>query len=578
MANELLKTIDFGDGIKRAVAPEWENIQNKPENLATKEFVTEAVVNADWNQNDETAKDYIKNKPFGEIVTRGDTISWDGNIEGRTCVLQDIPDDSLKAGWCFMSDYVLTPDDFTEGFKDTYFFMGSEEIGVIANQEDMEHHFLNDGVFWTGSGRTIGVPYDNYEYEGTIYPNKGIYFNFVIYNGELLEYGSSLTIPGFDFADTTIKKIDEKYIPDSIARKSDLENVGTQPNWNQNDETAKDYIKNRTHWVSEEIVDYIKEEQYRFSDTGFVGVWTKEKRRFIEGITYTVIFNGVEYICTPWSKDNILFALGNEACIPGKVSMENPAGNNEPFCIYVNNDDDFNCPYVSLKSYMSRFDLQVSGIGTVVHPIDEKYLTAVAGRNVAGKTFEVNGENLVAKEGAEVFNGGNIAIGSDSHAEGAGTLALGYISHAEGQWTETLGSISHAEGRASIASGYVSHAEGQSSEANGDYSHAEGFYTKASGEYQHVQGTYNIEDTEDIYAHIVGNGDWETRSNAHTLDWNGNAWFSGDIYVGSTSGINKDGGSKKLATENYVTENYYTKAEVEALIAQAITAAIAASY
>lgn len=49
MANELLKTIDFGDGIKRAVAPEWENIQNKPENLATKEFVTEAVVNADWN-------------------------------------------------------------------------------------------------------------------------------------------------------------------------------------------------------------------------------------------------------------------------------------------------------------------------------------------------------------------------------------------------------------------------------------------------------------------------------------------------------------------------------------------------
>jgi hypothetical protein len=54
--------------------------------------------------------------------------------------------------------------------------------------------------------------------------------------------------------------------------------------------------------------------------------------------------------------------------------------------------------------------------------------------------------------------------------------------------------------------------------------------------------------------HIVGNGDVnsDTRSNAHTLDWDGNAWFAGDVYIGSTSGTNKDAGSKKLATEDYV--------------------------
>jgi membrane protein implicated in regulation of membrane protease activity len=55
------------------------------------------------------------------------------------------------------------------------------------------------------------------------------------------------------------------------------------------------------------------------------------------------------------------------------------------------------------------------------------------------------------------------------------------------------------------------------------------------------------------YAHIVGNGHLtenkkEVRSNAHTLDWNGNAWFAGDVYVGSTSGANMDEGSKKLLT------------------------------
>jgi hypothetical protein len=39
------------------------------------------------------------------------------------------------------------------------------------------------------------------------------------------------------------------------------------------------------------------------------------------------------------------------------------------------------------------------------------------------------------------------------------------------------------------------------------------------------------------------------------LDWNGNAWFQGDVYVSSTSGTNKDEGSKKLATEEFVLNN-----------------------
>ena len=61
------------------------------------------------------------------------------------------------------------------------------------------------------------------------------------------------------------------------------------------------------------------------------------------------------------------------------------------------------------------------------------------------------------------------------------------------------------------------------------------------------------EDGYGEYAQVVGNGeDDEHRSNAHTLDWEGNAWYQGDVYVGSTSGANKDDGSTKLATEEYV--------------------------
>ena len=131
----------------------------------------------------------------------------------------------------------------------------------------------------------------------------------------------------------------------------------------------------------------------------------------------------------------------------------------------------------------------------------------------------------------------SLARGVSSHVEGGDSLALGYCSHVEGACT--------------IASGDFSHAEGQRTTASGDCSHAEGYNTKASSPNQHVQGIYNIEDVSGTYAHIVGNGDSDTaRSNAHTLDWNGNAWFAGDVYVGSTSGINKDAGSKKLAKES----------------------------
>lgn len=54
------------------------------------------------------------------------------------------------------------------------------------------------------------------------------------------------------------------------------------------------------------------------------------------------------------------------------------------------------------------------------------------------------------------------------------------------------------------------------------------------------------------YAHIVGNGTSDNaRSNAHTLDWDGNAWFQGNIYVGGTG--QDDENAKKLATEESVT-------------------------
>lgn len=167
---------------------------------------------------------------------------------------------------------------------------------------------------------------------------------------------------------------------------------------------------------------------------------------------------------------------------------------------------------------------------------------------------------IAASEQVDLKMNANNPVGTGSFSMGRkpGTV-IGVYSHAEGSNTTASGYYSHSEGWDTTASNQTSHAEGSNTIASGLYSHAEGFWTTAKNESQHVQGEFNILDTEGTenirgkYAHIVGNGiSSSNRSNAHTLDWQGNAWYQGDVYVGSTSGTNKDEGSKKLATEEYV--------------------------
>ena len=175
----------------------------------------------------------------------------------------------------------------------------------------------------------------------------------------------------------------------------------------------------------------------------------------------------------------------------------------------------------------------------------------------SGQSSHAEGLNTTASGQSSHAEGLNTtAKDKCSHAEGGKTTASGQSSHAEGNNTTASGGGSHAEGVQTTASGQSSHAEGGKTTASGIGSHAEGLNTTAKGKYSHVQGKYNIEDSSSIYADIIGNGTSNTaRSNATTVDWNGNAWFAGDVYTGSTSGTNKDEGSKKLATEEYVNNS-----------------------
>lgn len=133
--------------------------------------------------------------------------------------------------------------------------------------------------------------------------------------------------------------------------------------------------------------------------------------------------------------------------------------------------------------------------------------------------------------------------GSNSHSEGDTTTASGVASHSEGSSTTASGNSAHAEGSSTTASGSASHAEGANTTASGSNSHSSGMQTIANHRSQFVFGEYNISDpstatalNRGTYIEIVGNGTANNaRSNARTLDFNGNESLKGNLIPMTTN-------------------------------------------
>lgn len=173
---------------------------------------------------------------------------------------------------------------------------------------------------------------------------------------------------------------------------------------------------------------------------------------------------------------------------------------------------------------------------------------AVGNGNIASgeSSFAEGRANTASGIRSHAEGSSNTASGDYSHAEGAGSVSSGERSHAEGNGTTASNAGSHAEGRGTIASGDDgSHAEGYNTKAEGRCSHSEGRYTIANHRSQHVFGEFNIADPSSNvttargnYVEIVGKGiNEENRSNARTLDWNGNETLAGGLKINSTETI-----------------------------------------
>ena len=395
----------------------------------------------------------------------------------------------------------------------------------------------------------------------------------------------------------TIKTLDEKYIPDTIARMSDLESIDiptvdlssyetkedakikydtiveAKADWNQNDETAIDYVKNRTHWV-EQTVEVMLEEQsvttsessygdssYYFANLELDSCPLSPDNNGGDEVIITV--DGVSYNCTSWVEHghdvNTIFI--GDSRMWGEEGSQIYYSNQEdvPFLVELYFEggggwfgEDLTLSYASIYFYDSnshtvKIEREIPD-QTTYHTLDAKYIPDSIART----------NNVITRIDPVVE--GSFSLNRKQGSD------IGYCSFSEGENTTASGSVSHAEGLYTTASGFHSHAEGYESVASGHTSHAEGYRTVASSDYQHVQGKCNAEDTTNTYAHIVGNGESShARSNAHTLDWDGNAWYAGTIKVGGTS---YDEGSEvalKSDLDDIDLSNYYTKEQIDAM-------------
>ena len=140
---------------------------------------------------------------------------------------------------------------------------------------------------------------------------------------------------------------------------------GVQPDWNQNDDTQPDYVKNRPFYTGDPVEAVLVEE----STASFEGDYSEFQSTFeaTVGETYKVSWDGTVYECTCVTYNSRLF-IGNLS-ITGFGS-----DTGEPFLMMINNGIAIG---IVATDTSGSHTFSISGIAQEVVKIDEKYLPTI---------------------------------------------------------------------------------------------------------------------------------------------------------------------------------------------------------
>lgn len=275
---DFLATLKGEKGDKGEIGPQGPQGEQGPEGRGAQ---------ADWNQNDETQPDYIKNRICYEestitevtILTEAErNLEWNGG---------DVGD------W----SYVFTDDEYSTLMS---VLEGKTEVDFAMTIDDSEYvssYYKDENGSWRTSTQWI--------LDGTIAMSLALNIgtNSAYIEGVPMACKISSGIHTVSLKSTnenvTITKIPEKFLPESALIQSD---------YSQNDETANDYIKNRPFYDEiEEIVLFEESERDFNVESGdsvimHSYIFTDEEKAkvdeiFQEYVEYTlnIKFDGTNY-------------------------------------------------------------------------------------------------------------------------------------------------------------------------------------------------------------------------------------------------------------------------------------------
>lgn len=143
---------------------------------------------------------------------------------------------------------------------------------------------------------------------------------------------------------------------------------GVQPDWNQNDDTQPDYVKNRPFYAGDHVETVLVEEStVSFSFSKNEGLYTAQvQSTFVAtvGETYKVSWDGAAYECT-------CAEFSGQATI-GNLSIAGVGSDTgEPFLVVVSNSGGIK---IATADTSASHTISISGYAESVVKIDQKYL------------------------------------------------------------------------------------------------------------------------------------------------------------------------------------------------------------
>ena len=130
-----------------------------------------------------------------------------------------------------------------------------------------------------------------------------------------------------------------------------LSDIDLQPDWSQNDETKKDYIKNRTHWVEEKTI--LEETTFTIEENADSFTFGNFPVALSAGDICNVVYDGEAYTCIVAEWQDLVYI------------------NDSGFEINFQNQPDGLC---AITIYSSSGEHTISILQKVYHPIPDEYI------------------------------------------------------------------------------------------------------------------------------------------------------------------------------------------------------------